>query len=282
MAETAPLRLDEVAVLIPALNESLRIRGVVEDALAQVPTVIVVDDGSDDDTVERIADLPVRVLRHPRRMGKGAALRSGFAEAERLGMRAVATMDGDGQHSAADIPRLVAAANRHPGCVIVGARLRKRASQPPHRRLGNDFGDWGIGWACGFRVVDSQSGQRLYPREVFTLRDVPGEGFVFEAQMLISAARRAGAGVVAVPIETRYAGCTPGLAFRKSHFRLFRDLWAITSHVVRQVWRHGDVVSEYARARRHPPVIDDAGDASVALRGAVADGPGQAATGGRG
>ena len=263
MAEPIPLRGEDTAVVIPALNESLRIRGVVEQALAQVPTVIVVDDGSDDDTVERIAGLPVHVVRHPRRMGKGAALRDGFLEAGRLGARAVVTMDGDGQHDAADVPRLVAAANRHPGCVIVGARLRKRASQPPHRRLGNDFGDWGISWACGFRVVDSQSGQRLYPREVFTLRDVPGEGFVYEAQLLISAAREAGAGVVAVPIETRYASDAPG-EFRKSHFRLFRDLWAITSHVVGQVWRRGSVVSEYARTRRRPPVIDDhAGSATL-------------------
>src|SRR5690606_25507056 len=215
MAEARPLRREDVAVVIPALNESLRIRGVVEAALAQVGTVIVVDAGSTDDTVERIADLSARVLRHPRRLGKGAALRDGFAEAERLGARAVVTMDGDGQHSAADIPRLVAAANRHPGCVIVGARLHKRTSQPPHRRLGNDFGDWGIAWGCGFRVVDSQSGQRLYPREVFTLRDVPGEGFVFEAQMLISAARQARARVVAVPIETRYAGGGPRAEFRK-------------------------------------------------------------------
>ncbi len=275
MAEHAPLRIDDVAVVIPALNESLRIRGVVEGALAQVPTVIVVDDGSDDDTVARIADLPAHVLRHPRRMGKGAALRAGFREAERLGARAVVTMDGDGQHDAADIPRLVAAANRHPGCVIVGARLRKRASQPPHRRLGNDFGDWGISWACGFRVVDSQSGQRLYPREVFTLRDVPGEGFVFEAQMLISAARQAGAGVVAVPIETRYAGCEPGLQFRKSHFRLGRDLWAITSHVVGQVWRQGRVVAEYARARARPPVIDDGGGVSAIVQQGSRAGPGQ-------
>ena len=265
MAEQLPLRPGDVAAVIPALNESLRIRGVVEGALAQVPTVIVVDDGSDDDTVERIADLPVRVVRHPQRMGKGAALRDGFAEAERLGARAVVTMDGDGQHDAADIARLITAANRHPGCVIVGARLRKRASQPPHRRLGNDFGDWGIGWACGFRVVDSQSGQRLYPREVFTLRDVPGEGFVFEAQMLISAAR-AGAGVVAVPIETRYAGCEPGLEFRKSHFRLGRDLWAITSHVVGQVLGHPNPIAEYTRTRRKPPVIDDcSGEFATAL-----------------
>ena len=268
MADRTPLQRDEVAVVIPALNESLRIRGVVEGALAQVPTVIVVDDGSDDDTVARIADLPVHVVRHATRKGKGAALRSGFAEAERLGARAVATMDGDGQHDAADIPRLIAAANRHPGCVIIGARLRKRASQPRHRRLGNDFGDWGISWGCGFRVVDTQSGQRLYPKDVFTLRDVPGEGFVYEAQLLISAARKAGARVVAVPIETRYAGHAPGQQFRKSHFRLVRDLWAITSHVVGQVVGHGDMLAEYARTRGNPPVIDDdrGGDATATAR----------------
>ncbi|HZW19346.1 MAG TPA: glycosyltransferase family 2 protein [Luteimonas sp.] len=259
MADPAPVRLHRgnVAVVIPALNEALRIRDVAQDARAQCDHVIVVDDGSDDDTVACIADLDVTVLRHPRRMGKGAALRSGFAEAARIGAQAVATMDGDGQHSGADIPRLVDAANRHPGCVVIGARLRKRAAQPFYRRIGNDFGDWGIGWGCGFRVVDSQSGQRLYPHAVYTLDDVPGEGFVFEAQMLISAARRAGAGVVAVPIETRYAGAGAPAQMRKSHFRLFHDLRRITTHVVAQVLRHGDVAAEYRRCRACPPVIDD-------------------------
>lgn len=256
MAE-APLQRGEVAVVIPALNEALRIRQVVDGALAHCPNVIVVDDGSDDGTGDLLAGLPVTLLRHPVRMGKGASLRDGFREAERQGMRAVVTMDGDGQHDATDIPRLVAAANRHPGDVIVGARLRKRATQPLHRRIGNDFGDWGIAWGCGFRVVDSQSGQRLYPRRVFTLRDVPGEGFVFEAQMLISAAR-SGAGVVAVPIETRYAACDAPESFRRSHFRLWHDLRAITVHVVGQVWTHGDVVRRYVQARRRPPVVDDA------------------------
>jgi hypothetical protein len=115
-------------------------------------------------------------------------------------------------------------------------------------------------------VVDSQSGQRLYPRAVYTLDDVPGEGFVFEAQMLISAARRAGACVVAVPIETRYATADGPVQFRKSHFRLFRDLWNITSHVVRQVWTHGDVVVEYRRCRARPPVIDDPHGTLAAIR----------------
>lgn len=244
-----------VAVVIPALNEALRIREVAESARAQCDRVIVVDDGSDDGTAALIADLDVTVLRHERRMGKGASLRDGFREAARHGALGVLTMDGDGQHSADDIPRLIECANRHVGHVIVGARLRKRASQPLIRRIGNDFGDWGIAWGCGFRLVDSQSGQRFYPASVFTLEDVPGEGFVFEAQMLISAARRARTGIVALPIETRYAQA-PG-TFRHSHFRLVRDLYAITSHVAGQIWRQGHMTREYIRTRQRPPLIDD-------------------------
>src|SRR5690554_6531969 len=91
------LRVEDVAVVIPALNEALRIREVVEDALAHCPRVIVVDDGSDDGTAELIADLPVTVLRHAQRMGKGASLRDGFAEALRQGAKAVATMDEIGR-----------------------------------------------------------------------------------------------------------------------------------------------------------------------------------------
>ncbi|NLC60100.1 MAG: glycosyltransferase family 2 protein [Gammaproteobacteria bacterium] len=248
------LRPEDVAVVIPALNEALRIREVVSDALAHCPRVIVVDDGSDDGTADLIADLPVTVLRHPERMGKGASLRDGFAEALRQGARAVATMDGDGQHCGADIPRMIDSANRHPGCVIVGARLRKRGCQPWYRRLGNDFGDWGISWACGFRMVDTQSGQRLYPARACAM-DVPGEGFVFEAQMLISSARQLGLGVVALPVDTRYAG--PEHEFRKSHFRLWHDLRLITTHVVLQILRHGNLLDEYRRTRRTRPVIDD-------------------------
>lgn len=255
--EQVRLDCDNVAVVIPALNESLRIRDVVQGALAQCACVIVIDDGSDDGTADCIADLPITLLRHSQRMGKGASLRDGFREAERQGARAVLTMDGDGQHSAADLPRLIAAANRHPGCVIIGARLRKRAAQPAIRRIGNDFGDWGISWACGFRIVDSQSGQRLYPAAVFGLRELPGEGFAFEAQMLLTAARRAGSGVVSVPIETRYAAAGESAQFRKSHFRLVRDLWAITSHVFVQACLHGQVLHHYRRSQATPPVIDD-------------------------
>jgi len=255
------VRLDRhnVAIVIPALNEALRIREVVEGALRQCDTVIVVDDGSDDDTTERIADLPLTLLRHPRRMGKGASLRDGFRAALKRGAVAVVTMDGDGQHAADDVPRLLDAGNRHPGAIVIGARLRKRANQPLYRRLANEFGDWGIAIGCGLRIADTQSGQRLYPAVVAALDDVPGEDFVYEAQILISAVRRVGAGIVSVPIESRYAQVADAEApkFRASHFRPLRDLWRITSHVVRQVLQHGDVVREYLHTRATPPVIDD-------------------------
>lgn len=259
MAEQPHLHRGNVAVVIPALNEALRIHDVVEGALDACDHVIVVDDGSDDDTARIVAALPVTLLRHGVRMGKGRALRDGFAEALRQGMAAVVTMDGDGQHRASDIPRLIAAANAHPGNIVNGARLHKRSTQPWYRRIGNDFGDWGIAWGCGFRLVDSQSGQRLYPAPVLALDDVPGEGFVFEAQILISAARRLGFGVVSVPVETRYATAGSDERFRKSHFRLFRDLSRITTHVVAQVVDYGNVVAEYRRARARPPVIFDPG-----------------------
>ena len=255
MAE--PLVARDIAIVIPALNEALRIRDVVEGALAQCPNVILIDDGSDDDTVERVADLPITVIRHAQRMGKGAGLRDGFAEAMRRGFRGVISMDGDGQHSADDIPRLIDAANAYPEHIVIGARACAAARQPTYRRIANEFGDWGIAWGCGFRIADTQSGQRFYPATVCALGDIPGEDFVYEAQLLISASRMLGVRCVSIPIESRYQAATGPVKFRKSHFRPLRDLWRITSHVVGQVLAYGNVLAEYRRTRATPAIIHD-------------------------
>ena len=85
-----------IAIIIPALNERLRIREVVEGALRHADRVIVIDDGSDDGTGESIQDLPITLLRHETRQGKGASLRDGFEEALRQGVAAAISMDGDG------------------------------------------------------------------------------------------------------------------------------------------------------------------------------------------
>lgn len=251
------LSRDDLVVVIPALNEALRIRDVVEGALAECPHVIVVDDGSDDGTAQRIADLPVTVLRHEARMGKGASLRDGFARALEMGARAIISMDGDGQHRPADIPRMLAAANRHPGHIVIGARLRRRSQQPIYRRLANEFADWGIAWGTGYQLADSQSGQRLYPAAVAAMTEVPGEDFVFEAQVLISAAQQLGTRCVSVPIESRYKCVHSDEQFRPSHFKPLRDFTRITSHVVFGVLRRGGIAEMFRRIRANPVLIDD-------------------------
>lgn len=241
-----------IAILIPALNEELAIRRVVESALAILPDVIVVDDGSTDCTLEILADLPIILLRHDTSRGKGESLRDGFREALRRGFDAVVAMDGDGQHDAADIPRMLAAARSFPDCLVIGARIRTRDNQPSARRRANAVADWGISWGCGIPVADTQSGQRYYPRAAMQLVDIPAQGFVFEAAILIAAVRETGLGVVSVPIETRYSR-----EFRLSHFRPVRDVTLITLYTIGRIIHYGDIVDSYRRSRATSPCIVD-------------------------
>jgi len=245
-------------VLVPCLNEAAAIQDVLQSVLALGVPVIVVDDGSDDDTPRIVEALPVTLVRHAERRGKGEALRSGFREALRQGYEAVLTMDGDGQHRADDIPRIVAAAQRWPGRLVIGARLRDRDQQPRARRFANAFADWGISWACAQPVADTQSGQRWYPRQALDLVDLPAQGFVFEAALLIAASRELGMAVVSVPIASRYQG-----EFRLSHFRPVRDVTRITLYTVGRVLHYGDVRASYRRSRTSPQLADSTGPSAA-------------------
>jgi len=245
-------------VLIPCLDEAAAIHGVVQSVLALGVPVIVVDDGSDDDTPRIVDALPVTLVRHTERRGKGEALRSGFREARRQGYEAELTMDGDGQHRADDIPRIVAAAQRWPDRLVIGARLRDRDQQPRARRFANAFADWGISWACAQPIADTQSGQRWYPRAALDLVDLPAEGFVFEAALLIAASRELGMSAVSVPIASRYHG-----NFRLSHFRPIRDVTRITLYTVGRILHYGDARNSYRRSRTSPQVADLAGPSAA-------------------
>jgi len=239
-------------VVIPALNEERSIRTVVADALTHCGRVIVVDDGSNDGTSAAIADLPVERIRHDRPLGKAKALQDGFERALALGADGVLTMDGDGQHAAADLPRLLAASKQYPGSIVIGARLRSKDNQPGKNRFGNSQADFWVSWACGQRVVDSQSGQRFYPRAAVELAlSMPNGGFVFESEILIECARR-GIGTVSVPIEARYEEDR-----RASHFRPLRDVSRITRMIAWRLLRGGFMPRNYWRARTVPPIIVD-------------------------
>jgi glycosyltransferase involved in cell wall biosynthesis len=242
-------------VLIPCLNEEAAIRSVIESVLVLGAPVIVIDDGSHDRTPEIVAALPVTLLRNEERCGKGEALRRGFREALRQGYDAVLTMDGDGQHLASDIPRIVAAAAQYPGHMVIGARLLDREQQPKARRRANAVADWGISWACAQPIADTQSGQRWYPRAALDLVDLPAENFVFEAAILIAASREKRLGVVSVPIASRYHG-----EFRLSHFNPVRDVTRITTYTIGRIFHYGNVMSSHRRSCHAPIVVNCATD----------------------
>ncbi|OOG49614.1 glycosyltransferase family 2 protein [Rhodanobacter sp. C01] len=239
-------------VLIPCLNEEAAIQSVVESVLALGVPVIVIDDGSDDRTPEIVATLPVTLLRHTKRHGKGEALRHGFREAISQGYDAVLTMDGDGQHQASDIPRIVAAAAKYPQHIVIGSRLLEREQQPKGRRRANAVADWGISWACAQPIADTQSGQRWYPRAALDLVDLPAENFVFEAAILIAASREKKLGVVSVPIASRYNG-----EFRLSHFNPVGDVTRITLYTIGRVFHYGHIIASHHHSRGAPIIVDN-------------------------
>jgi glycosyltransferase involved in cell wall biosynthesis len=191
--------------VVPVFDEASTLGRVVRRLRAYCP-VIVVDDGSTDGSAGTAARAgAVEVLRHARRQGKGAALRTGFRAALGRGATAVVTLDGDGQHDPPDLPRLVAAHRAVPDALVLGHRLAAGAGDPipPLRRLAIRAADRTLGPILPTPLSDSQCGFRIYPGAF--LREIAlVEGrFVLETEALVQAAW-AGYRLVSVPIRSVY------------------------------------------------------------------------------
>ena len=190
-----------ISALIPAHNEGPRIGPVVRAAAAHLP-VLVVDDGSTDDTAEVAEAAGATVVRQRPNQGKGAALRAGFARAIADGDLAIITLDGDGQHDPAELPRFLGAEAERPSELIVGARDFGR--MPLVRRLSNVAGTVLLSASVGSWIRDNQSGYRLVGRrlmaEMLASRE---DGFAFEVEM-IAVCLREGWPIRWVPISTIY------------------------------------------------------------------------------
>jgi glycosyltransferase involved in cell wall biosynthesis len=210
-----------VATVIPAYNEGATIRDVAQRALAQMPLVIVIDDGSNDATVAALEGLPVVLLRNESNCGKACSMRRGADEAVRRGASAIVTLDGDGQHCPEDIPRLLEAWRAAPRRIVIGSRLHAREAIPVARYRANRFANFWISWAAGQAIADTQSGFRVYPAGLFTQTQVPygaAASFVFESEILIEAAQ-SGVQVACIPINAVYSSRA-----RPSHFRPVVDI----------------------------------------------------------
>jgi hypothetical protein len=189
-------------IIVPVFNEAPSVGAVVAESRVHGP-VLVIDDGSSDATSAEAHAAGAEVIRHPRRLGKGRALRTGFAAARARGADRVVTVDGDGQHPAAELPRLLSASDQHPDAIIVGSRLGGTSEGlSAGRRNAVRVASFFVTWVSGLSLADTQSGFRVYPRNVLdTVRTRRG-GFVYETEVLIAAALR-GHPIVEVPIVAR-------------------------------------------------------------------------------
>jgi glycosyltransferase involved in cell wall biosynthesis len=202
MTALVPLR---VVAVIAAFNEGPHIRDVVLGTRPHVDAVIVVDDGSSDDTATAADAAGAEVLRHAGNRGKGVAVRTGLAAVRCRGFTHVLLMDGDLQHRPADVPRLIAAAVDGDADVIVGARSFDRAQMPASRYWSNVIGSWALGGLVGVPIRDTQSGFRLIRLAALEPLTLTSTGYEIETEMLIRLARR-GAAVREVPVALAYDG----------------------------------------------------------------------------
>ncbi|MDA8219852.1 MAG: glycosyltransferase family 2 protein [Dehalococcoidales bacterium] len=194
----------KIVIVIPAYNEERFIGSVVLKALKFGDTVLVVDDGSSDETAEIAAAAGAIVVQHAVNSGKGVALRTAFRKARELGADVVVTLDADGQHLPEEMAMVAAPVLRGEADIVVGSRYLERTSEvPSHRIWGHAVFNLITNGASGVTVTDSQSGYRAFSAKALTALSFHSNGFSVESEMQFLA-RENGLRVAEVPITIRY------------------------------------------------------------------------------
>ena len=212
-----------VAALIPAYHEERFIGDVVQRTLQQLPWVLVVDDGSTDNTARAAQAAGAEVILHPENSGKGVALQTGLRDLVTRGYEYVMILDGDGQHLPEEIPRFLEAAEAGRGKLIVGNRMHHTKEMPWNRLLTNRFMSSQISWLCGQRVPDTQCGFRLIHRDLVPrmLGFNRSGHFQYETEMLVLTSW-GGERIGAVPVSTVYGDETSSISPVRDALRFFK------------------------------------------------------------
>lgn len=212
-------------VIIPTYNNYKTLQQVIEGILVYTEAVIVVNDGSTDTTSEILLQFPqIQQIHLLKNKGKGNALRHGFNHAESLGYRYAITIDSDGQHFPEDISVFIKALEQEKNkkLLLIGARSMTQLGVPKKSSFGNKFSNFWFWVETGNRLVDTQSGFRLYP--LFAMKNLKlyTNKFEFEIEAIVKAAW-SGIEVKNIPIQVHYE-----LENRVSHFRPFKDFTRIS------------------------------------------------------
>ncbi|MDD5166180.1 MAG: glycosyltransferase family 2 protein [Candidatus Omnitrophica bacterium] len=217
-----------ICVLIPTFNEGEAIAGLIKKVSAQNLEVIVVDDGSKDNTSEIARRNNATVLQNQSNQGKGASLIKGFAFILSKGFDAVITMDGDGQHAPEDLPNFISAAQYSDGGIFIGNRMAKTKTMPPIRYLTNKLMSWLISKVAKQNIPDTQCGFRLIRKEVLEKLNLKTYKYETESEILIEASR-SGFKIESVPIKTLYLN-------EKSHINPFVDTLRFLKFISKELW----------------------------------------------
>lgn len=218
------LKQREVCVVIPTYNNGGTIKSVVLDALNYCDDIIVVDDGSTDETkdiLNKIQD--ITVITHPNNKGKGTALKHGFKKALSMGFSYAISMDGDGQHYPESIACFLSANQKHPGSLIVGDRNLKGVNRSKGSSFANLFSNFWFYIQTGIILHDTQTGYRLYPLKKLYGLSLLTSRYEAELELLVFAAWH-GVKISSIPIDVYY----PPIEKRVSHFKPITDFARIS------------------------------------------------------
>ncbi|WP_299251401.1 DUF2062 domain-containing protein [uncultured Cytophaga sp.] len=211
-------------VLIPTFNNATAIKEVLDGVLEFTSNIVVVNDGSTDNTASILSAYPdLLVINHPKNMGKGMALRTGFREAYKNGYHYAISIDSDGQHYPDDLHLFVDEIELHPKAIIIGARNMDQPNVPGKSSFGNRASTFWFWVVTGIKLTDTQSGYRLYPLEPLNSIRFITRKYEFEIEVMVRSFWK-GVDVLSIPIKVFY----PPADERITHFRPFKDVTRIT------------------------------------------------------
>jgi glycosyltransferase involved in cell wall biosynthesis len=215
------------AAAIPAYEAAPTVGEVIRGCLEHVEDVLVVDDGSHDETAAAAAAAGARVVRHAHNQGKGRALRTAFDDLFGRGHEHVATLDADGQHLTEELPRLLDCARVSGAELVIGSRRAQFVEMHPLRRASNRVSTALIAAAAGALLTDVQSGFRVYARRLVMAVGFPEPGFEAESAVVVRAVR---CGFRVREVQVR-VGVADGRT--TSHYRALADSARIAVAVTR-------------------------------------------------